>query len=184
MLIGCLSWGSLVWNPGDLPVRGGWQLDGPLLPIEFARLSQHERITLVILNDPEYAASRSLWTLLDVNSLPEAVTRLRQREGCPANKIGQWTRGQDEPEETIDKRIHRWAQRLDIDALVWTKLGPKWDGEDRMPSDEEVQNRLEEWGEPQGTYARLYFQMAPRQIDTPYRRTIVQHFGWPILSPY
>ncbi len=189
MMIACLTWGSLVWNPGKLPVRGSWHCDGPFLPIEFARLSRHNRITLVILYDQlDYPASRSLWTLLDVKSVDDAVAALRIREGCPKSAIGVWRKGSRDPAHAIDQRIARWATRLDLDAVVWTKLGPKWiSGKkevERMPTLHEVQAQIEEWDEPLGTYARLYLQMAPKQIDTPYRRAILNKLGWFVLSPY
>lgn len=189
MLVGCLTWGSLVWNPIDLPVRGDWQKDGPLLPIEFARISKNDRITLVILYDqPDYQACRSLWTLLDVESPEEGKEVLRVREETGPNGIGLWKKTDHEPDNPIDARIARWCRHLDLDAVVWTKLGPQWiDGGKkvpRMPTLEEVLAKLTEWGEPMGTYARLYLQMAPRQIDTPYRREIFRRNNWQVLSPY
>jgi len=192
MLIGCLTWGSLVWNPGDLPIRGNWQLDGPLLPIEFARVSKNNRITLVILGDePDYSASRSLWTLLDVPSAEEGFHALREREGIgardPHRLIGLWEGNNEEPEDPIDQRIATWAKNVGLDAVVWTKLGPKWIENrrevDRKPTQDEVKIQIRQWGEPLGSYARLYFQMAPKQIDTPYRRGVLKEFGWPVLSP-
>src|SRR5580692_8446283 len=97
MQIACLSWGSLVWNLGDLPVRGPWFPDGPLLPIEFARMSQHGRITLVIIDEPEFPHIRSFWTLLSVESLDAAKLALARREGITRRNIprliGAWTRG-------------------------------------------------------------------------------------------
>jgi hypothetical protein len=190
MMIGCLTWGSLVWNPGKLPIRGGWQTDGPLLPIEFARLSNHNRITLVILyNQPNYAPSRSLWTLLDVQSPKEAFKALKDREGAKSNQgIGLWEKGTAEPAHGVDRRIARWAEVIGLDAVVWTKLGPKWvEGNkevERMPTQDEVIRKIRTWDEPLGTYARLYLQMAPKQIDTPYRRAVFDEFGWFVLSPY
>jgi hypothetical protein len=190
MMIGCLTWGSLVWNPGKLPIRGGWQTDGPFLPIEFARLSNHDRITLVILYDhPEYAPSRSLWTLLDAESPQKALQMLKKREGATSDRaIGLWQKGTAEPQHTVDRLIARWAQAIGLDAVVWTKLGPRWvKGKktvERMPTKEEILKRIRTWAEPLGTYARLYLQMAPKQIDTPYRRAVFAEFGWFVLSPY
>ena len=179
-----------MWNPGKLPIRGGWQHDGPFLPIEFARLSNHNRITLVILYDhPDYAPSRSLWTLLDVHSPREAFEALKEREGARSDRaIGLWEKGRAEPVHQVDRQIARWAGSMGLDAVVWTKLGPKWEeGKrivERMPTKDEVITRIRTWDEPLGTYARLYLQMAPKQIDTPYRRAVFAKFGWLVLSPY
>jgi hypothetical protein len=189
MMIGCLTWGSLVWNPKQLPIRGGWQTDGPFLPIEFARLSNYNRITLVILYDrPDYPPSRSLWTLLDVGSPAEAFKALKEREDAQDAGIGLWQKGTAEPAHEVEKRIARWAEAMGLDAVVWTKLRPKWVEGDkevrRMPTQDEVIERIRTWDEPLGTYARLYLQMAPKQIDTPYRRAIFKEFGWFVISPY
>jgi hypothetical protein len=61
MKIACLGWGSLVWDPRELPVRGKWFEDGIFLPIEFARQPCDGRLTLVIVPDYEVRA-RGLWT--------------------------------------------------------------------------------------------------------------------------
>ena len=37
--IAVVGWGSLIWDPRQLPVRSSWQPDGPELPVEFAYLS-------------------------------------------------------------------------------------------------------------------------------------------------
>jgi hypothetical protein len=59
MIIACLGWGSLVWNPGDLPISSAWRSDGPTIPVEFTRQSDNGRITLVITDAaPEVAV---LW---------------------------------------------------------------------------------------------------------------------------
>ena len=70
MRITCLGWGSLIWNPGHLPLSGKWEKDGPALPIEFARESGRKRMTLVIADVPEMVTS--LWALLKVDRLDTA----------------------------------------------------------------------------------------------------------------
>jgi 1-acyl-sn-glycerol-3-phosphate acyltransferase len=48
MRIAVLGWGSLIWSPGNLKIDREWHEDGPFLPIEFARVSQDGRLTLVL----------------------------------------------------------------------------------------------------------------------------------------
>ena len=48
MKIAILGWGSLIWNQNGLPVKGQWKKNGPVLPIEFSRVSRDGRLTLVI----------------------------------------------------------------------------------------------------------------------------------------
>ena len=48
MAIAILAWGSLIWNPGSLHIVDGWRPGGPTLPIEFSRISDNGRLTLVI----------------------------------------------------------------------------------------------------------------------------------------
>ena len=52
MNIAILGWGSLVPDPRGLPIAGGWHQGGPILPIEFSRISKDGQragcLTLVI----------------------------------------------------------------------------------------------------------------------------------------
>jgi hypothetical protein len=43
-----LAWGSLVWDPRELQTAAKFAPDGPLLPIEFCRISADGRLTLAI----------------------------------------------------------------------------------------------------------------------------------------
>ena len=48
MKIAVLGWGSLIWNKGKLRLTTNWTDGGPVLPIEFSRISDDGRLTLVI----------------------------------------------------------------------------------------------------------------------------------------
>ncbi len=46
--IAVIAWGSLIWNPADLELASRWHKDGPVLPIEFARMSKNGAASLVV----------------------------------------------------------------------------------------------------------------------------------------
>ena len=94
MKIACLGWGSLVWNPGDLPLRSQWHADGPPIRVEYVRHSggDHGRITLVILPSAEQVTS--LWAEMNCSDPAAAKEALRLREGKPhRHHIGLWESG-------------------------------------------------------------------------------------------
>jgi len=173
--IACLGWGSLVWDPRKLPIRGTWFQDGPLLPIEFARQSQDDRITLVIVPQPdEVVLVRSLWTLLYVRDLREARVKLKEREGTILRRIATWSADAND----VDGRICRWARRLGLDGVVWTALPPKFDGVERMPTGDEVIGHLRQLSPEKKRRAADYIRNAPAQIATAYRKRIVEELAW------
>ena len=176
--IACLAWGSLVWDPRQLPIRRVWFNDGPFVPVEFTRQSDDGRITLVI--DEKAEPIRILWGHMTSRSIEEARKALRDREGIAAkdwlSRIGCWKIG-DRPTRDIPE-LPEWAEARRLDAVVWTRLAPKFGNENRSPSAEEV---IEYLGRLSGTvrdHARQYVELAPRQIDTAYRRQIEAAIGW------
>ena len=49
MKIAVIGWGSLIWSKRDLEIEGDWIIGGgPVLPLEFSRVSKDGRLTLVI----------------------------------------------------------------------------------------------------------------------------------------
>ena len=179
MLIGCLGWGSLVWDPRELPVHGQWFEDGPFLPIEFARQSQDGRLTLVIL--PDGPSVRTLWTLFSVPTLSEAREALRQRENIPMAKSAEHIRAWPTADgcESKPQEIGAWARRVGLDAVAWTALPPKFEDKDgRVPTVQEAVSYLHDLFHEKRRHAEEYIRRAPRQVDTPYRRRFEREFGW------
>jgi hypothetical protein len=179
MTIACLGWGSLIWNPGGLPIKAEWRIDGPALPVEFARKSGNGRITLVIAEETDPIPV--LWTVLDVASLDEARKVLAQREGITAGylerSVGTWgpSYSSDHSEgETIGK----WAVAAGVTGVVWTALKPFFADKYIKPSCEHVIRYLASLeGEPR-RLAEEYIRRAPAQIRTLYRERIERELGW------
>jgi hypothetical protein len=75
-----LAWGSLVSHPRDLQAAAEFVPDGPLLPIEFCRISADGRLTLAV--DETYGAVCKTYSAPSgIQSLDEAIENLRIREG-------------------------------------------------------------------------------------------------------
>jgi hypothetical protein len=176
MKIACLGWGSLIWDPRSLHIRSDWFSDGPLLPIEFARVSKDKRVTLVIT--PGSPLVRSLWALSSLDSVAAAKVDLALREGIKpehvADKIGVWQLEKID----VNPEIVHWAKRLNFDAVLWTNLKPRFDGEERIATVDEIISHIRHLSHEERSNAERYIRMAPKQIDTPYRRRMQQEFGW------
>lgn len=183
--IACIGWGSLIWDPRDLPMRGQWHDDGPLLPVEFARESgakagqRGDKITLVICeNTPRV---RTLWTLLEVTDLTTARQRLAKREGIAKrweSDIGYWSCGGKTGDGREVATIGMWAASQGLEAVVWTNLPCKFDGKDAIPSAEQIVEFLQGLDDEKRAVAEAYVRQAPAQIDTPHRRLIAERLGW------
>jgi hypothetical protein len=83
MRIAILVWGSLYWEPRDLNTTGEWFFNGPILPIEFSRISGGNRLTLVIT--PGFDTITTLYAISGLEDLPAAIENLRIREKAPSN---------------------------------------------------------------------------------------------------
>jgi hypothetical protein len=183
MKIACIGWGSLIWDPRDLPVRGSWFDDGPRLPVEFARQSLDGRITLVIL--PGSALVRALWILLDLEDLDQARKRLARREKISERyleeHVGYWSEARSLSTE-LTSVIEIWARTRELDAAVWTALPPRFvrDGKASSipPTSQDVIHYLEHLSADKRERAEEYIRRTPSQIDTAYRRQIEAQLGW------
>lgn len=186
--IGCLGWGSLIWDTRDLPIRTPWFQDGPILPIEFARQSNDGRITLVIIDKDEafekqIAFVRSLWAIMSVDNIDTACKALAEREGI-GNKaseqhIGRWERSSTIRDKYLcSDLIEEWAKRVDLDVVIWTALPAKFDNSEEIPPIDKLIKYLSDLPYEKQKHAETYIRKAPQQIDTNYRRQLETKFGW------
>ena len=187
MTIACLGWGSLIWGPGNLsdrlmlPDDGDWNLDGPKLPIEFARQSENGRITLVIT--PEADSISVLWAKLNCASIEEARELLQRRENTGNDQIGFWSANENAQFPHAED-IGEWANGHDLTGVVWTALPPGLRNNGRVPENASVpiQGQVIEYLENltgvAEERAREYVERAPRQIETVYRQAIREELDW------
>jgi hypothetical protein len=179
--IACIGWGSLVWDPQGLPVLGGWQSDGPELPIEFARQSQRDKkISLVLCAGVPLVTT--FWALLDTADIQVAKAVLAEREGIPnphAKSAGYWNAITGDMQGNEGDAVAVWASARHLGGVVWTSLPPRFPGTvNGMPSGEEVVRYLDSLDEPTKKIAEDYVRRTRPQIMTPYRRLIEGSLGW------
>ncbi len=190
MGIAVLGWGSLVWCHKGLRVKWvKWKEDGPKLPVEFARISNDNRLTLVLY--PEYTEQLYvpvLWNCMDFETVDEAIENLRIREGPigkPTDKenIGYTNKENNDKYAHEDNRgllprIKQWANEKGIDSVIWTDLLPKGTTHEKL--NEEVIAHLTKLEGCEKKIAEEYVRKAPRQIRTPIREKIEKEkeLGW------
>jgi len=186
MKIAILGWGSLIWNPRDLEIdktegKNGWHNDGPMLPIEFARISQDGRITLVIV--PGVRSVQTLYAISKFVELDHAILDLAVREGCGKNKIGWYYKADDKffPNNYKFKdEIRNWiSSKEEIDAIIWTNLPENFKDKTGFKLiGENACYYLEMLSWDIKILAEQYVRRTPAAIDTKIRKEIEEKLAW------
>lgn len=193
MKVAVLAWGSLIWNPEILQTTVPFVPNGPLLPIEFCRVSttgaRKGFLTLVIDRDDgtlckTYAAPSALPTL------EEAIANLQSRERTTERNIGfiDVLSGQ-RSDAAADRRpevetIAAWAQANGYDAAIWTALESNFRevvGEPfSVTAAMQYLETLE--GQDANTFASAldHIRSAPSEVETAVRDAVVRR--WPAPS--
>jgi hypothetical protein len=179
MNIVCVAWGSLLWNFKGFPIAGEWQEGGPLIPLEYARHSDGEIVSLVVAEGVPHQPT--FWARVALDSLEAAREALRQREDIRANVV-EWIGSIPRPPEIDYPQSHAFAAWLDrngADAVIWTALPPKSrDSNGRMPSADEAVAYLQSLHDEERTRAEAYVRMTPTAIQTPFRTHFETVLGW------
>jgi hypothetical protein len=186
MEIAVIGWGSLIWCPGSLRIKTKWRSDGPKLPLEFARISQDGRLTLVIR--PGAEKQPTYWAISEFDNLDDACQNLREREGCATPHI-HWVTAKngaaDDVPPMVVKAVSGWRTTRELDAAIWTGLTTNWKekrgGRDFTHKDavRYLQELESERDRAKSTYdrAREYVENTPPLIQTKVRRAMQQK-GW------
>lgn len=186
MNIAILGWGSLIWDPRNLEIdktigEKGWHNEGPMLPIEFARISQDGRLTLVIEEGSKHI--QTLYAISKFKNLELAALDLAMREGCRKNKIGTFSRENDAfyPNTFPFKQlIKRWIDNTqDIDAVIWTNLSGNFQNKIglKLTPDNAV-NYLKYQSFDVKEKAEQYIHRTPEIVRTSIRAAIEKELGW------
>lgn len=182
MKIAVIGWGSLVHSPrGQRPIdhalllRGAWHSDGPILPLEFSRVSDDGPLTLVV--DPTNGAPCSCHHAESAEMmLPQAIEELRLRERMKSGKKIGFVERSASARTPEDRTVSDWLATTDYNAAIWTALQPNFLERRQEPVSVNAAKRyLEGLGNPIRTEAYRYLVEAPDGIDTPLR----QMAGWP-----
>ena len=185
-----LAWGSLVWDPRELETAGKFAANGPLLPIEFCRISADGRLTLAI--DETFGALCKTYSapsgLADLNA---AIDNLRTREGMANARAvgfvetasGRQSRFAAQSHPQAVATIGAWAESLGYDAAIWTALESNFGdwGKGGEPFSLTAAIRYLETLEGEDpekfTRALAYIRKAPPEVETPVREQVSKR--WP-----
>jgi hypothetical protein len=195
--LACIGYGSLIWNPGNLAPHlqhpDQWFADGPLLPVEFARESSRQRITLAIITNPTgYPNCATYWTTFNHDNINTARKQLADREACGEQYIGlMTTTGQVDstlPPALLDVLKTKMEEK-ELDGMIWTELPCGFmDRRGQVPSVEEVCACLERLLErgitktPRNTSAKPHRKSTPLTAGLS-RNVSAGHRSWKPNNP-
>ena len=63
---------------------------------------------------------------MDNTNLDTAIEALRAREETAIGNIGYWSTGEEAPSDIPD--LSGWVTSRSIEAVIWTALGPRFNG--------------------------------------------------------
>ena len=185
-----LAWGSLVWDPRELKTAAEFVANGPLLPIEFCRVSADGRLTLVDRRNLRRSSARPIprrarskvsmrrsrtsesGKETDARSSRLCRTRLRQTE-----------RRRHATPSASCRDDRSLGDANGYDAAIWTALASNFGepGKGGEPFSVTAAIRYLETleGQDAAEFARAldYIRKAPPEVETPVRDEVAKR--WP-----
>jgi hypothetical protein len=185
-----LAWGSIVRDRKELHVAADFAPNGPLLPIEFCRVSRDGRLTLVV--DERFGAVCTAYSAPSaIENLDAAIENLRLRENATnARDIGFVVPASGGQSDSAMQRhpeavaaIAAWATANGYDAAIWTALTSNFDEPDKGGEPFSVTaairylDSLKSRDGAAFVRALTYIRNAPIEVDTPVRDEVNRR--WP-----
>lgn len=182
--IAVLGWGSLLWEnrPDFDNQHDSWRFDGPMLQIEFSRVSssRHDALTLVI--DPVHGTQLQVAYARSKRADPEdAICDLRSREGTTRSNIGFYfadNSRRQHRDPNVAQSIATWAREKKFHVVVWTDLISNFEDVRGEPfSHDAALTHVQSLDDIGRSSAAEYIWRAPTFVDTPLRR-VLQEQPW------
>lgn len=175
--IAILGWGSLIWDirPEFDKHHEEWLPDGPVLKLEFSRISESRKGALTLVIDGVSGSEcKSSYTLSVRRNPNDAIADLRCREGTVMRRMGYYFRdGSRKCQPDIPDTIAPWAAEKGFDVVFWTGLPSNF--EEETGKDFSVSNAMSHLQSltPEGkSMAATYVWRAPDFVQTDLRRVL------------
>ena len=181
MKIAILGWGSLLWDikPEFDNYHAEWNLDGPILKLEFSRVSQTRDNALTLVIDSKNGSPCQVaYAVSCRKDSDDVISDLRCREGTTIKNIGFYysdgSRTCDCDNDSL-KSIAIWASHNNIDIVVWTNLSSNFKEKSKCQEMFSVDNALKHLQQIDAkgkAKAAEYVWRAPDFINTPLREAL------------
>jgi hypothetical protein len=183
--VAILGWGSLLWDVQEDFDRwhSDWQADGPVLPLEFSRISESRAGALTLVLDQQNGgASRVAWAYSKRTNVEEAVSDLMSREGTKETRnIGRIDLRNGEEYRGDERRtvtIAAWAREKGLSSVIWTGFPSNFEVKTGHPFSIATATIYLQSLNPEGRHkATEYIFSAPPFVQTKLRAALLRE-GW------
>ena len=140
MQIAILGWGSLIWdrNHKFVDLHKDWQLGGPLLKLEFSRVSVKARpgVLTLVIDAQNGTACQVAYCWSKRTAVDDAINDLKCREDTALKHIGFIDNRNNQirfRDEESKENISKWVKSINTDAVIWTDLPSNFEAEIKVP---------------------------------------------------
>jgi len=188
--IAILAWGSLVWDdqwPQFDKQRGEWLKNGPMLPLEFSRVSSSRDKALTLVIDPDNGSDCKVMYAMSKRKNPaDAIADLRDREGTIMDHMGFYFTNDPDRKcvPPVPETIPAWAKEMKFDVVVWAGMPSNFAKKNVFRTDEPFSvdaavAHLQKITPKGKAAAATYVWSAPDLVVTPLRTRLQAEPGFP-----